>query len=186
MKELRNWLRETILGPFVRRYLLERLTNEPGNQMWRLCPHGYHQGRWFARLDWGTRGWRLTRKAEVEHKMEAPPQYQVWMGTGQSDPAAEEVKVLCNGDPYFNPWSVPSRHNYLIDMPLPMHDLQTPAEVQRWISDCQAAVARGDNTMPAAPDGYQVTWSIQGEHPRRQFYWTVAKLNDDGVVLVVA
>lgn len=67
-----NWLGQLLLRLLRRRYLVERLTNEPGNEMWRLCWWGYNKQRWFARLDWGRVGWRLTRQPKAEHKMEAP------------------------------------------------------------------------------------------------------------------
>lgn len=38
---------------------LERLINEPGNEMWRIG-RGYHNTTPFLRIDWGTRGWRWT------------------------------------------------------------------------------------------------------------------------------
>lgn len=44
-------------------YDLEYLINEPGNEMWRLGK-GYNVYRWFARLDWGSKGWRLTEKKD--------------------------------------------------------------------------------------------------------------------------
>lgn len=71
---MKNWLRKLL----QRRYDITDLENTPGNEMWRLCWRGYHQGRWFARLDWGSRGWRLTQKAKPEHKMEAGPLPRAW------------------------------------------------------------------------------------------------------------
>lgn len=47
---------------FNKKYKLEKLTNEAGNEMWRLCWKGYNKNRWFVRLDWGSKGWRITKR----------------------------------------------------------------------------------------------------------------------------
>lgn len=77
---MKNWLGKLLLAVLRQRYVVERLELEPGNELWRLCWHGYHRTRWFARLDWGSVGWRLTRRLKPEHKMEAEagPQPKVW------------------------------------------------------------------------------------------------------------
>lgn len=75
---MKNWLETLLLKLLRRRYVVERVQLEPDGQMWRLCWKGYHKGCWFARLDWGTVGWRLTRKPQPEHKMEAGPRPAAW------------------------------------------------------------------------------------------------------------
>lgn len=39
---------------------LDRLTNAPGNRMWRIGG-GFNDHRSFVRIDFGSKGWRWTR-----------------------------------------------------------------------------------------------------------------------------
>lgn len=45
------------------KYELEFINNAPGNQMWRIGK-GFNEYRWFARLDWGSKGWRITERVD--------------------------------------------------------------------------------------------------------------------------
>ena len=45
--------------PILGTIKLERLINEPGNEMWRIG-RGYNKYRPFIRVDWKRRAWRWT------------------------------------------------------------------------------------------------------------------------------
>lgn len=51
-----------VVNRFNKYFKLEKLVNEEGNEMWRVCWKGYNKHRWFIRLDWGSKGWRITKR----------------------------------------------------------------------------------------------------------------------------
>jgi hypothetical protein len=63
MKQLFKRLIWWLFAKLFPKHEVERLVNNPGNEMWR-AGGGYHAYRKYFRIDWGTRGWRFVRKVD--------------------------------------------------------------------------------------------------------------------------
>lgn len=66
MKQLFKRLVWWLFAKLFPMHEVERLVNDPGNEMWRMGG-GFHAYRKYFRIDWGTRGWRVVRKIDY-HK----------------------------------------------------------------------------------------------------------------------
>lgn len=59
-------------------YKLETIYMESGNEMWRFG-RGYNNRRPFVRLDWGSKGWRITEiNPVVAHANGRPMRQAEW------------------------------------------------------------------------------------------------------------
>lgn len=70
--KLKYWIRALLIR-FG--YKLETIYMDPGNEMWRFG-RGYNSRRPFIRLDWGSKGWRISEINPVVAHVNGRPMRQ--------------------------------------------------------------------------------------------------------------